>query len=34
MYRQKKDGEWRGVIKRAADDLGKMVQDAFDAVAA
>lgn len=26
MYRQKKDGEWKGVIRRAADDLAKMVQ--------
>jgi len=34
MYRQKKDGEWKGVIKRAADDLAKMVQAAFDELAA
>ena len=26
MYRQKKDGDWKGVIARVADDLGKLVQ--------
>lgn len=26
MYRQKKDGDWKGVIARAATDLGKIVE--------
>ena len=26
MYRQKKDGDWKGVLSRVASDLGKMVE--------
>jgi hypothetical protein len=34
MYRQKKDGDWKHVIDRAAHDLAGMVQAAFDEMAA
>lgn len=32
MYRQKKDGDWKPVIARAASDLSAMVQASFDAL--